>query len=86
MFEDSEFMSRTYAVPPGCQVVVYSDGASEITLADGRQLTPAAFKDLTSRVAGSPDWTLDELIDELNALTPSGAFDDDCSLIQLNFH
>ena len=85
MFEDTVFTSRTYAIPPGCRILVYSDGASEVTLADERQMRWADFKDLTSRVAAAPDWTLDGLIDELTALAPSGAFDDDCSLIQLTF-
>ena len=85
MFEDTVFTSRTYAIPPGCRILVYSDGASEVTLADDRQMRWADFKDLTSRVAAAPDWTLDGLIDELTALAPSGAFDDDCSLIQLTF-
>ena len=85
VFEDTEFTSRTYQVPPGCRMLLYSDGASEITLADGRQLTGAAFKDLSSRVAASSGWFLDDLLDELRALTPSGAFEDDCSLIQVQF-
>lgn len=85
MFKDTEFTSRTYAMPPGCRLLVYSDGATEINFADGRQLTWVDFKDLTSRVAAAPDWTLDELIEELTSLAPSGAFEDDCSLIQLTF-
>jgi PAS domain S-box-containing protein len=85
VFEDTEFTSRTYHVPPGCQILIYSDGASEITLADGQQLTGAAFEDLTNRVAASPDWSLDDLIDELRALTPTEVFEDDFSLIQLTF-
>jgi len=85
MFQDALFASRTYSVPPGCRLLVCSDGASEITLADNRQMRWVDFKDLTSRVAASPDWTLDELIDELNALTTSEPFEDDCSLIQLTF-
>ena len=85
MFEDTEFTSRTYQVPPGCRILVYTDGASEITLADGRQLTSADFEHMTRRVAASPDWSLDDLIDELRALTPSETFEDDCSLIQLTF-
>ena len=56
-----------------------------LTLADGRLLRWADFKDLTGRVADSPDWTLDDLIRKLRELTPSGDFEDDCSLIQLTF-
>lgn len=85
MFKDTEFTTCTHAVPPGSRLLVYSDGATEVPLVDGRQLRLADFKDLTSRIAASPDWTLDELIDALKALTPSGAFEDDCALIQLTF-
>lgn len=85
MFEDSEFTTHTYQVPPGCQILIYSDGASEITLADDHQLEPMDFKKLLRRVASAPGWSLDGLIDELHALSPSGAFEDDFSLIQLKF-
>ena len=85
MFEDTEFTSRTHHVPPGCRILIHSDGANEINLPDGGQLTLAGFKNLVYRVAASPDWSLDHLTDQLRALTPSGAFEDDCSLIQLAF-
>ena len=85
MFADTVFTSRRFAVPPGCRVLVCSDGASEIALADHQQLSWAAFTNLSTRLARSPHWSLDELIDELRALTPTGVFEDDCSLIQLTF-
>lgn len=85
MFENTVFTSHTYEVPPGCRILIYSDGASEITLADGRQLWLADFASLITRIAGSSDFCLDGLVAELRALTPSGAFEDDCSLIQLIF-
>jgi PAS domain S-box-containing protein len=85
MFEDSEFTAHTYPVPAGCQILVYSDGASEISLADDHQLKPTDFNQLIARVASSPDWSLDGLIDELRALTPSEAFEDDLSLIHVRF-
>jgi sigma-B regulation protein RsbU (phosphoserine phosphatase) len=85
MFEDTVFIPHAYVVPQGCQILVCSDGASEITLADNRQLTWKDFIALISRGVGAPDWTLDALTDQLNDLTPSGAFEDDCSLIQLTF-
>jgi sigma-B regulation protein RsbU (phosphoserine phosphatase) len=85
MFEDTEFTSRTYEVPPGCRILIYSDGASEITLTGNRQLSFADFTILYARLAQSLNWSLDDLIGELRALTPTGVFEDDCSLIHLEF-
>src|SRR4029079_2306549 len=61
MFADTVFTSRRFAVPPGCRVLVCSDGASEIALADHQQLSWAAFTNLSTRLARSPHWSLDEL-------------------------
>jgi PAS domain S-box-containing protein len=85
MFEDTTFTAHNYPVPAGSQILIYSDGASEITLAGDHQLKPTAFKELVARVARSPGWSLDGLIDELHALSPAGAFEDDFSLIRLGF-
>ena len=85
MFTDSAFTTRSYAVPPGCRILIYSDGAQEILLADERQLSAAGFKEIIARLAGSSNWSLDGLLKELMDLTPTSTFDDDCSLIQLTF-
>jgi serine phosphatase RsbU (regulator of sigma subunit) len=85
MFEDTEFTSRTYEVPPGCRILIYSDGASEITHTGNRQLSFSDFTTLYARLAQSLNWSLDDLIGELRALTPTGVFEDDCSLIHLEF-
>ena len=85
MFADTAFTSGTYRVPLGCRILIYSDGAWELDLADGQRLSFADFKTLTTRLAGSPTWSLDDLLDELRALTPTGVFEDDCSLIHLTF-
>ena len=85
IFEDTEFTSGTYHVPPGCRILIHSDGANEINLGEGRQATLEDFHNLASRIAASPDWSLDDLIAELRALAPPQAFEDDCSLIQLTF-
>lgn len=82
MFPDTVFTSHTYPVPHGCRILLYSDGAYEIALDDGRLLSLEDFKDTVIRLAGS---SLDDLVDTLRGLTPSGAFDDDCSLIRLDF-
>ena len=86
MFEDTVFTSRTYEVPPTSRILVYSDGASEITLTCNRRLSSVEFTTLNTRLAQTPNWTLDDLIDQLRALTATGVFEDDCSLIHLEFH
>ena len=85
MFENSVFTSGTYRVEPGCRILIASDGAIEIELEGNRQLSFAGFRILSTRLAQSPDWSLDALIAELHALTPTGFFEDDCSLILLTF-
>ncbi len=85
MFEDTEFASRSYSVPSGCRILLCSDGAIEIPLADNRHLTLPEFTRLNARLAGSPDWSPDDLIEELRALSLQGRLDDDCSLIQMTF-
>jgi len=85
MFEDSTFTSNSYAVPPGCRILVFSDGAHELSHSKGELLSLVEFKELNTRLAASSKWSLDALIDELTTLTPAGSFEDDCSLIQLTF-
>lgn len=67
------------------RILIFSDGASEQILADGTHLSLNAFKSLTTRLAASPDWSIDDLVDELRHMTPAGFFEDDFSLIQLTF-
>ena len=85
MFEDTVFTARDYVVPAGTRILIYSDGASEITLTDGRQLSAGEFVNVCTRVAGASGLSLDKLISELRSLTPTGFFEDDCSLIELSF-
>lgn len=84
-FPTTNFQTDSYPVPPGCRILIYSDGASEQVLADGSHLSLKDFKDLASRLAASADWSIDTLVDELRSLTSGGFFEDDFSLIQLTF-
>ena len=85
MFPDTGFSACDFVVPSGCQILIYSDGASEIPLADGRYSSAADFANLWVKVAGSPDASLNELVTQLRSLTPTGFLEDDCSLIWLQF-
>ncbi len=82
MFDDTTYTTGSYIVPPGCRILLFSDGAYEDAHVDGRPVSLTDFKDLYTRMAGS---SLDDLVDTLQGLTPSGSFDDDCSLVQLEF-
>lgn len=81
MFDDSAYTSRSYTVPPGCRILLFSDGAFEDARIDGRQLSMKDFRDLFTRLAGSP---LDDLARTLRSLTPSETFNDDCTLVRLD--
>ncbi len=81
---DAEFPAATYRVPDGAEIVLYSDGAFELTMPDGRQGTLEGFVDLCAQSAGSPDWNLDTLIGQLQNRSISGLFDDDCTLVRLS--
>ncbi|GEM_PF-750104 len=84
-FQKTRFTTDSFTVPTGCRILIFSDGASEQTRADGSQLSLRAFRDLVSRLAASVDFTIDTLVDELRLLTPNGVFEDDFSLIYLTF-
>src|SRR4029079_5942171 len=43
MFDDALYTSRSYTVPPGCRILLYSDGAYEDASVDGRALTQTDF-------------------------------------------
>ena len=82
MFDDNAYTSHTYPVPPGCRILIFSDGAYESGLDHGHQLSMADFNKLFTRLAASP---LDDLVETLRSLTPTGTFDDDCTLVNLVF-
>lgn len=84
MFEDTEFSCDSYSVPPGGQLVLYSDGAFELPLPEGNA-SLNAFIGLCAEFAATPGWSIDELIATLQSLTTGGLFGDDCSLVQLTF-
>ena len=82
MFDDSTYTSRSYTVPPGCRMLLFSDGAYEDARVEGKELSLADFTALFTRMAGSP---LDDLSETLRGLTPSSSFDDDCTLVKVEF-
>ncbi len=84
MFEDTQYATGTYFVAPDTAIVLYSDGAFELDPEAGKW-DPNEFSQACTRMAESPDWSVDGLIDELAASTTTGFFDDDCTVVRLTF-
>lgn len=82
-FPDTEFDTHIFEVPPNTELLLYSDGAYELTLLDGRHWSHSEFVELCSRLSGSPGWSLDTLVNKLRARSESGLFEDDCTLVRL---
>ena len=82
MFADTVYTYDSYVVPAGGQVLLYSDGAFELS---DTPFSQRDFVRLCAQVAERPDWSLDELISRLRMLSLSGEFDDDCALVLLTF-
>ena len=85
MFEDTAFPDTVVPIPAGSQLLLYSDGAYEITRPDGRQLSHPQFMEICAALAHSPGWSLDDLIVDLLAQSATASFEDDCSLVTLTF-
>lgn len=85
MLDDSAFTAVTLEVPRGSRILLYSDGAFELPLRAGKQASHADFMRLCGQLAESPQWSLDELIDELRSRSITNSFDDDCCLVVVSF-
>lgn len=83
MGEDIDVNSRTYEVPPGTEILLYSDGAYEVELPGGQMGSLQQFIDIYTEHAAVSGWTVDDLVDRLRARSATGIFDDDCTLVRL---
>ncbi len=85
MFEDTTFPVSIVPIPSGSQLLLYSDGVYELTQPDGEPWSYTQFMRVCSRLARSPQWSLDDLIADVLSHSASGTFEDDCSLVRLTF-
>ncbi len=81
-----EFAVSECEVPPGARLYVFSDGAQEIHLPDGREWTLSEFNETMARlVRESPDEVMDELHRHIVALHGDPVLDDDLSMLEVRF-
>ena len=80
MAPGARFRGAESAVPPGSRLYLFSDGAFEVTLDDGRDGTIGDFVALLGSTPGA-----DELFQAVRALTGRRPFQDDVSIMALAF-
>ncbi|MGI9125883.1 MAG: CHASE domain-containing protein, partial [Mycobacterium sp.] len=83
VMEDTVFETRCQPLPAATELLIYSDGAFELTLRDGRPWNLEDFIDLCTRTAAAPDWSLDALIKDIRDRCTSGVLEDDCTLVRV---
>jgi CHASE1-domain containing sensor protein len=84
VLRNTTFETRSYTMPPGADLLIYSDGAYELALPDGRRWEIEEFIDLCARTARSPQWALEDIVAQLRNRSDTGTFDDDCTLVRLS--
>lgn len=77
------YETHDYRLPPNSDLLIYSDGAFELPLPDGRHGNLEEFIDLCAGTAGAPDWSVQDIVDQLRKRTESGQFADDCTLVRV---
>ena len=85
MFTDSRYHSRSYTVPAGARMLLFSDGAFELPLRGGRCGTLDEFTDVVLNQLRNDDFSAEAIVEQLRARTVDGQFEDDCSLIAVDF-
>jgi len=85
MFTDSKYHNRTYTVPAGGRMLLFSDGAFELPLPGGRTGTLGEFTGVVCDQLRNDDFSAPAIVEQLRARTVEGQFEDDCSLIAVDF-
>ncbi len=83
VLEETTFQTHSCTLPPETTLLIYSDGAFELDLRDGRSWNLDEFIALCAHIGTSPGWTLGDLITQLRGRCRSGNFDDDCTLVRV---
>lgn len=83
--EEYEYLESTATCEPGDRLFVYSDGLYEISRPDGTLLGLSEFQNLLPLLNEEPTKNIDNLIHSVLSLTKNSQFQDDISIIALEF-
>jgi serine phosphatase RsbU (regulator of sigma subunit) len=83
---DETFETYSVHLPPGSRLYVYSDGFSELRMARGGVLNIDGLVELFAKLAGESEPRVERLLDQARALQGSDEFQDDLSLVEVEFN
>jgi phosphoserine phosphatase RsbU/P len=85
MFPETKYVDGYCQIDSASTLYIFSDGAYEITKSDGTLWSLEAFMQILVSLQHTIDRQLDQLLSYLIALNSKEAFDDDLSILQINF-
>jgi sigma-B regulation protein RsbU (phosphoserine phosphatase) len=85
MFPESKYVDECCHIEKYSSLYIFSDGAYEITKLDGTLWSLDAFIQILVSLQHTIDRQLDQVLNYLIALNSKEAFDDDLSILQINF-
>ncbi|MDP5337678.1 MAG: PP2C family protein-serine/threonine phosphatase, partial [Nodularia sp. (in: cyanobacteria)] len=85
MFPESKYVDAYCNIDKFSSLYIFSDGAYEITKLDGTLWSLDAFIQILVSLQHTIDRQLDQVLNYLIALNSKEAFDDDLSILQINF-
>lgn len=86
MFLDAEYSNNFCNIEEFSSLYIFSDGAYEIHLPNGTIWTLEAFIKLLQKCHNFQKCNLDEILNYLLCLNSKNTFDDDLSMLQINFN
>lgn len=86
MFPDAEYINGFCNIEKFSSLYIFSDGAYEIHLQNGTIWDIESFIELLKTSRNSQQCNLDKILNYLVALNPKKTFNDDLSILQINFN
>jgi sigma-B regulation protein RsbU (phosphoserine phosphatase) len=86
MFPDAEYINNFCNIEEFSSLYIFSDGAYEIHLPNGTIWHIEAFIELIKDCHNSQECNLDKILNYLSALNYKETFNDDLSILQINFN
>lgn len=85
MLPDASYTTESATIPSGGRLYVFSDGTFEFTQPNGRMMDLASFVEMLSQLPVNDSERLDQLLEKTREMQGATGFNDDFSLVELEF-